>query len=125
MEESFDKIAVIDFGSQFAHLLANRIRRLKVYSEILPSDVSIEQLRAYKGIIISGGPASVNAPSAPTLDPRIYDLGIPILGVCYGHQLTMKLLGGEVQKGVVGEYGLTKFEVIKKVGILKIYNFYF
>ena len=106
-----DKIAILDFGSQFAHLLANRIRRLGVYSEILDSDTPASELTHYKGLIVSGGPASVNAPDAPTIDPAIFDLNIPILGVCYGHQLIIKMLGGTVQKGTVGEYGLTSFTV--------------
>ncbi|MDP2624755.1 MAG: glutamine-hydrolyzing GMP synthase, partial [Candidatus Peregrinibacteria bacterium] len=113
-----DKIAVIDFGSQLSHLLANRIRRLGVYSEILYPDTPLEELENYKGIIISGGPASVNAPDSLTIDPKIFELGISILGVCYGHQLTIKLLGGEVQKGTVGEYGLTDFEVKNPIGHL-------
>jgi len=113
-----DKIAILDFGSQFAHLLANRVRRLGVYSEILDAETPADQLGDYKGIIISGGPASVNAPNAPQVDPEIYELGTPILGVCYGHQITMKMLGGEVQKGTVGEYGLTSFTVEKAEGVL-------
>ena len=113
-----DKIAILDFGSQFAHLLANRIRRLGVYSEIIDADTKAVDLKDYKGIIISGSPASVNAPDSPKADPKIYELGIPILGVCYGHQLTMKTLGGEVRKGSVGEYGLTKFTVQKNTGVL-------
>jgi len=101
-----DKIVILDFGSQFAHLLANRVRRLGVYSEILDAETPASQLKNYKGIIISGGPSSVNDPSSPQIDPAIYDLGIPILGVCYGHHITMHTLGGSVQKGSVGEYGL-------------------
>jgi GMP synthase (glutamine-hydrolysing) len=113
-----DKIAILDFGSQFTHLLANRVRRLGVYSEILDSDTPASELKHYKGLLISGGPASVNAPGAPTVDPAIFDLGIPILGVCYGHQLIMKMLGGRVEKGEVGEYGLTEFAVLQSKGHL-------
>lgn len=113
-----NKIAILDFGSQFAHLLANRIRRLGVYSEILDSEAPATELKDYAGIIISGGPASVNDPTSPHLDPEVYDLGIPILGVCYGHQLTMHTLGGRVEKGTVGEYGLTKFTPTKTTSIL-------
>lgn len=113
-----DKIAILDFGSQFAHLLANRIRRLGVYSEILDSGTPAEKLKGYKGIIISGGPASVNDKNSPKIDPLIYNLKIPILGVCYGHQLTMSMLGGKVEKGRVGEYGLTNFTVEKSTGVL-------
>ncbi len=106
-----DRIAILDFGSQFAHLLANRIRRLGVYSEILDPATPAEQLTGYKGLILSGGPASVNDPKSPQIDPQIFDLNIPILGVCYGHQLIVHILGGRVQKGQVGEYGLTQFTV--------------
>lgn len=113
-----DKIAILDFGSQFTHLLANRVRRLGVYSEILDSDTPASELKHYKGLLISGGPASVNAPGAPTVDPAIFELGIPILGVCYGHQLIMKMLGGRVEKGEVGEYGLTEFTVLQNKGHL-------
>jgi GMP synthase (glutamine-hydrolysing) len=113
-----DKIAILDFGSQFAHLLANRIRRLGVYSEILDPQTPLDQLKSYKALILSGGPASVNAPDAPSVDPAIFDLGLPILGVCYGHQLILHLLGGTVQKGTVGEYGPTTFTVQKSESIL-------
>ncbi|MDP4008207.1 MAG: glutamine-hydrolyzing GMP synthase [Candidatus Peregrinibacteria bacterium] len=116
--EGLDKIAILDFGSQFAHLLTNRVRRLKVYSEMRDADTAASELKDYKGIIISGGPASVNDPTSPQIDPAIFELGIPILGVCYGHQLTMRTLGGRVQKGTVGEYGLTEFTVKKAEGVL-------
>ncbi len=118
--EDLDKIVILDFGSQFAHLLANRVRRLGVYSEILDAETPAAELKAagYKGIIISGGPASVNDPTSPKVDPGIYELGVPVLGVCYGHQITMHTLGGKVEKGTVGEYGLTEFTVEKSIGIL-------
>jgi len=109
----------MDFGGQYAHLIADRVRRLGVYSEIISSDSSLQDLSRYKGIIISGGPASVNDPSSPQLDSRIYELKIPILGICYGHQYTMKSLGGRVAKGKIGEYGLTEFTVTKNIGIFK------
>lgn len=114
-----DKIAILDFGSQFAHLLANRVRRLGIYSEILDAETPAEELKDYKGIIISGGPSSVNDPNSPKVDSKVYELGTPILGVCFGHQLTMHMLGGKVQTGTVGEYGLTEFKVQKQVGVLK------
>ena len=102
-----DKIAILDFGSQFAHLLANRIRRLGVYSEIHDAGTTAVTFEdaSYKGLILSGGPASVNDPSSPKLDPHILTLGKPILGVCFGHQILMHMLGGKVTKGTVGEYG--------------------
>lgn len=114
-----DKIAILDFGSQFAHLLANRVRRLGVYSEILDPETDSDVLQDYKGIILSGGPASVNDPSSPQIHAGLYELGIPVLGICYGHQITMKTLGGRVETGKVGEYGLTSFEVKEPRGILK------
>lgn len=118
--ESLDKIVILDFGSQFAHLLANRVRRLGVYSVLKDAETPASEIQAegYKGIIISGGPASVNDPDSPKVDPAIYELGIPVLGVCFGHQATMHALGGKVQKGTVGEYGLTEFTVDKAIGVL-------
>jgi GMP synthase (glutamine-hydrolysing) len=114
-----NKIAILDFGSQFAHLLANRVRRLGVYSELLDAETPASELKDFVGIIISGGPASVNDPNSPKLDPAIFELGIPILGVCFGHQIIMHTLGGRVQKGEVGEYGLTQFTVNRAEGILE------
>ena len=73
-----DKIVVLDFGGQYAHLIANRVRRLGVYSEIKDGDASVDELREYKGIILSGGPASVNAPDSVKCDPGIYEMGIPV-----------------------------------------------
>lgn len=113
-----DKIAILDFGSQFTHLLANRVRRLGVYSEILDPDTDSDILRQYKGLILSGGPASVNDPSSPQIHAGVFELGVPILGICYGHQITMHKMGGRVQKGVVGEYGLTNFHVHEARGVL-------
>lgn len=114
-----DKIAVIDFGSQYAHLIANRLRRLGVYSEILLPETSPEKLAKYKGLILSGGPNSVYEKGAPTISPRIFSLGIPILGMCYGHQLIAHLLGGQVSPGTTKEYGLAKLFVLKKIGIFE------
>ena len=84
-----DTVLVVDFGAQYARLIARRVREAHVYSEIVPSTISIEEIRARqpKGIIFSGGPKSVYATPAPTIDPAIYELGIPILGLCYGAQL--------------------------------------
>lgn len=114
-----DKIAVIDFGSQYAHLIANRLRRLGVYSEILLPDAPLEKLAKYKGLILSGGPSSVYEKGAPTISPRIFSLGIPVLGLCYGHQLIAHLLGGKVEPGKTKEYGLAKLSVSKKIGIFE------
>lgn len=106
-----EKIAVLDFGSQYAHLLANRIRRLGVYAEILPTTTRASILKNYKGIILSGGPQSVYDKGAPSLDPAALRLGIPVLGVCYGHQLLAYILGGKVTPGYVKEYGLAELHV--------------
>jgi GMP synthase (glutamine-hydrolysing) len=100
-------IAILDFGSQYSELIARRIRETKVYSEVLPYYTSIEQIKQLnpKGIILSGGPNSVYDEGAPICDPAIFNLGIPILGVCYGMQLMAKQLGGVVERAENGEYG--------------------
>ncbi|MBM4144573.1 MAG: glutamine-hydrolyzing GMP synthase [Lentisphaerae bacterium] len=102
-----DWIAVLDFGSQYGQLIARRVRELNVYSEILRFDTPAAQLAARKpaGIILSGGPSSVFQPGAPLGDPALYELGIPVLGICYGMQMTAMLLGGTVQPGRAREYG--------------------
>ncbi|MBI4994394.1 glutamine-hydrolyzing GMP synthase [Candidatus Peregrinibacteria bacterium] len=112
-----DKVAVIDFGSQYAHLIANRLRRRGVYSEVVLPDTPSEKLAKYKGLILSGGPNSVYEHGAPTISPRIFLLGIPILGICYGHHLIAHLLGGKVETGKTKEYGIAKLSVLKKIGI--------
>jgi GMP synthase (glutamine-hydrolysing) len=100
-------IVILDFGSQYSELIARRIRETQVYSEVLSYRTSIAQLRQLepKGIILSGGPSSVYDKSAPHCDPEIWNLGIPILGVCYGMQLMVQQLGGEVERSDRGEYG--------------------
>lgn len=100
-----DKILVLDFGSQYTHLLARRIRELGVYSEIALPDESTGKLRQACGIILSGGPASVYDKDAPKFNPEIFRLGIPVLGLCYGQQLIGQELGGAVEPGKVKEYG--------------------
>ncbi|RLI06399.1 GMP synthase (glutamine-hydrolyzing), partial [Candidatus Bathyarchaeota archaeon] len=120
-----DGIAVLDFGGQYCHLIARRIRELHVYSEILPGDAGSDELRALedrmalKGLILSGGPASIYEPEAPRLDPDVLDMGLPILGICYGHQLLAHLLGGEVRRGEVAEYGVAEARILKPVGVLE------
>ena len=101
------KVVVFDFGAQYGQLIARRVRDLNVYSEIVPCDISADEVRemAPAAIILSGGPASVNAEDAPRVDPAIYELGVPILGFCYGHQVTSVTLGGSVYHPEVGEYG--------------------
>ena len=107
-------IAILDFGSQYTQLIARRVREQKVYSEILRFDTSAEKLRERKpaGIILSGGPNSVFEEGAPLCDPALFDLGIPVLGICYGMQLTAKTLGGVVKPGTHREYGHTLIEAV-------------
>lgn len=112
-------IAIIDFGSQYAHLIATRARRLGVLAHIYLPETPLATLAEYKGIIFSGGPQSVYAKDAPTIDHRIFSLGIPILGLCYGHQLIAHLLGGKVSPGSTKEYGLAMLSVKKRLGIFK------
>ena len=116
METTSEKIIVLDFGSQYSQLIARRIRECHVYSRILPFSASAEAVRAEapKGIILSGGPASVYAPNAPKCDPAIFDLGVPVLGICYGLQLTIHLLGGSIQRGAAREYGTALLSLRKK-----------
>jgi GMP synthase (glutamine-hydrolysing) len=106
-----DTIAVVDFGGQYTHLIANRIRRLGVYSAIEPCTAPVASLLKYKGLILSGGPSSVLESGSPTVTPEIFALGIPILGLCYGHQLMAKLLGGTVSMGDMREYGIARLTI--------------
>lgn len=112
-----DKIAVLDFGGQYAHLIANRIRKLGVYSEIKAPWTPAERLVVYRGIILSGGPSSVYDSRAPKFDKRILALGVPMLGICYGQQLIAQHLGGAVAPGRVREYGKAEISIQKKDGI--------
>ncbi len=106
-------VLVVDFGAQYAQLIARRVREAHVYSEIVPHSSSAADLvaRHPSGIILSGGPKSVNESPAPTIDPAIYEAGIPILGICYGAQLLVQQLGGEVSRTGRGEYGRTTLTV--------------
>ena len=100
-------VAVLDFGAQYGQLIARRVRDLHVYSEIVPCDISADELAAMapSALILSGGPASVYAEDAPKIDPGVLELGVPVLGFCYGHQIMAVTLGGEVAHSEVGEYG--------------------
>jgi GMP synthase (glutamine-hydrolysing) len=98
---------VVDLGAQYAQLIARRIRECHVYSEIVAHDAPLEEIRAKRpaGIVLSGGPASVYEPGAPAVDPGLFSLGVPVLGICYGHQLMAQALGGEVAATGQREYG--------------------
>lgn len=102
-------VLVVDFGAQYAQLIARRVRELKVYSEIVPHNISASEIASRKpaAMILSGGPASVHVEGGPRLDPGIYELGIPVLGICYGAQLIAQQLGGTVGRNARGEYGRT------------------
>ncbi|MDB4349923.1 glutamine-hydrolyzing GMP synthase, partial [Omnitrophica bacterium] len=115
-ERGFDKIAILDFGSQYTQLIARRVREQHVYSEILSHDIKPPELlkRKPKGIILSGGPASVRTQKSPVCNREIFHLGIPVLGICYGMQLMVKLLGGEVRRARKREYGFAKLNIKKK-----------
>jgi GMP synthase (glutamine-hydrolysing) len=106
-------IAIIDFGSQYGQLIARRVREHKVYSQIYQPSVKIEKLAqlGVKGIILSGGPASVYAENAPTCDERIFQLGVPVLGICYGMQIGCKILGARVSPAHAREYGRTNVSI--------------
>ena len=109
-----DKIVVLDFGGQYAHLIANRVRRLGVYTDILDGETAASGLRDYKGIILSGGPSSVHEKDGLKCDAGIFQLGVPVLGICYGHQLMAHVLGGLVEPGERSEYGKAFVDVLKK-----------
>ncbi|MEM8620593.1 MAG: glutamine-hydrolyzing GMP synthase [Actinomycetota bacterium] len=103
-------VVVVDFGAQYAQLIARRVRELQVHSEIVPHSLSATEIaeRRPAAIVLSGGPKSVHVDGAPALDPEIYELGIPMLGICYGAQLIAQQLGGTVGRGMQGEYGRTE-----------------
>ena len=111
-EVFMDKILILDFGSQYNQLIARRIREMNVYCELKPFDVSLDFIKDFApiGIIFSGGPSSVNDEGAPDVDPKIFELGIPILGICYGMQLTSSRLGGKLSSGKSREYGRAYIE---------------
>src|SRR3954470_15323292 len=108
-------IPILDFGSQYSQLIARRVREAGVFSELVRPDISIEELRAKnpKGIILSGGPKSVYEPGAPRCDPKLFDLGVPVFGICYGMQLAVQVLGGEVKPGAAREFGRAKLSVTR------------
>jgi len=116
-----ENILVLDFGSQYTQLIARRIREFSVYSEILPFDAPLEEIRAFapRGIVLSGGPASVSDEGAPFPDAGIFSLGIPILGICYGMQLMASMLGGRVAGALKREYGRAVLSVDDDTSLLR------
>src|SRR5687767_7231061 len=117
MKMAHDEVVpILDFGSQYAQLIARRVREKGVYSELVRPDISVEELKKLNpvGIILSGGPSSVYVEGAPRCDPKIFDLGVPILGICYGMQLGAFILGGEVKAAAAREFGRAKLQVISK-----------
>jgi GMP synthase (glutamine-hydrolysing) len=124
----YDTILVLDFGGQYCHLIGRRIREHNVYSEIVPHNIKPEEITALnekfnvKGLVFSGGPASVYEPNAPRCDPKVLDLNLPVLGLCYGHQLIAQIAGGKVEPAKRREYGIAHVIIDKPVGVLKGLN---
>jgi GMP synthase (glutamine-hydrolysing) len=116
-----EEIVVIDYGGQYSQLIARRVRDCGVFSELLPHDVALEEIskRKPRGIILSGGPASVYAEGAPRLDRQLLDLGVPVMGICYGMQLLVHELGGKVEQAEVGEFGRSDLHVSNPGVLLK------
>ena len=112
-------VLVVDFGAQYAQLIARRVREARVYSEIVPHTFSAEQMLAKNpaAIILSGGPSSVYAEGAPSVDPALFEAGVPVLGICYGFQAMAAALGGEVARTGQREYGGTDVDVCE-AGVL-------
>jgi GMP synthase (glutamine-hydrolysing) len=106
-------IAILDFGSQYTHLIGRRVRGLGVQGDLLPPETAAADLGGYEGVILSGGPASVRDPGAPTPDPAVFDLGVPVLGLCYGHHLMVQMLGGSVSRSEGREYGKAVLRIVK------------
>jgi len=113
-------VLIVDFGAQYTQLIARRVREQRVYSEIHACTTPFEKLAALEpvAIILSGGPASVYGEGAPTVDPRIFELGVPVLGICYGVQLIAHLLGGKVERAAAREYGAARVVVEQPIGVL-------
>lgn len=113
-------VLVVDFGAQYAQLIARRVREAGVYSELVPHSMPVDEILAKdpKAIILSGGPASVFEPGAPTIDTMVFESGVPVLGICYGFQVMAYELGGKVDKAALGEYGKTEAAIDDAEGIL-------
>ena len=114
-------VLVVDFGAQYAQLIARRIRECRVFSAVVPHDTPPEQIAALhpKGLVLSGGPASVYEPGAPVLNPELLELGVPVLGICYGMQSMAQVLGGDVAPTGTAEFGKTPLDVTGRDGLLR------
>ncbi len=115
-----DNIVILDCGSQYTQLIARRVREARIYSEVVPHTISAAEVRAKNpaALVLSGGPSSVYAQGAPSLDPQIFELGIPVFGICYGFQLMTRALGGTVASTGQREYGRTDVQVCGDGGVL-------
>src|SRR5205809_1794675 len=114
-------VPILDFGAQYAQLIARRVREKGVYSLLVRPDISLDELRQLKpkGIILSGGPSSVYEPGAPRCDERIFELGVPILGICYGMQIGAQILGGQVKPAKAREYGRAKLSIVANDSLVR------
>ena len=121
----YETILVLDFGSQYCHLIGRRVREHSVYSEIVPHDITSQEIEALrgkfnvKGLILSGGPGSVYENDAPRCSPTLLELDLPILGLCYGHQLIAYMAGGKVEPATRREYGVATVVINRPLGVLK------
>src|SRR5436853_4341079 len=118
--EAFDTVLVVDFGAQYAQLIARRVRECRVYSEIVPSSMPVSEMleRRPKAIILSGGPQSVYAAGAPQVDPSLFGAGVPAFGICYGFQAMARALGGDVRRTGLSEFGATPLRVTQPRSVL-------
>ena len=119
-----DKIIVLDFGSQYSHLICRRIREANVFCELYPYNLTAEQIKQIspRGIVFSGGPASVYTNTSPKPDKKIFELGIPILGICYGHQIIVDNFKGKVKRSTTREYGKAVLTIDDKSDLFKNFD---
>jgi GMP synthase (glutamine-hydrolysing) len=120
LEAAYDAVLVLDFGAQYGQLIARRVRECHVYSQLIPYDTPLAEIRARKprGLILSGGPMSVNVADAPRSDPALFELGVPVLGICYGAQLMALQLGGTVAATGTSEFGKTRLRIAEGGSVL-------
>lgn len=120
--KNHDKVLILDFGGQYSQLIARRVRECGVYCEIWPYKTNIEKIKKaqVKGVFLSGGPSSVYGENAPKMDPELFQLGVPIFGICYGMQLMAKEFGGDVKKADTREYGVMELNISSQAGILEV-----